>query len=1296
MNALSNTKPARRGLWPQVFLLFMYLGCFMLFCTYAHSPAATLELPQTGQTMSYATGDDGHFRDGVAWPETRFILNTEEPDNSNSVTDILTGLVWIKDGSTPDLGSCTAGTKTWQEALDYVACLNIDVYLGHNDWRLPNLHEINSLINCGQGDGATWLNSFGFQNVQSDYYWSSSTSADNTNFAWYMSMGSGLLSPAEKTSPYYVWPVRAASGPPDNSLISIPLTGQTSSYALGDDGDIQSGVTWPSPRFTDNNDGTVTDSLTGLIWLKHADCFGLLQWPNALASAGGLADGACGLTDGSAAGDWRLPNRMELESIIDLSQSNPVMSPGHPFHNVQSADYWSSSTRANLTYTAWYVNMYYGSANFTNKTNSRRVWAVRGGSGLFGDAGISIDPSSVDFSSINPGSSSSAQSLTITNTGTNNLYISSITLTGADAAQFIMQNDTCSLMIIDPSGTCTIEVLFSPSISGAKNAVLSVPSNAPSGTSTVPLSGSGAHYTLTVDTSGTGSGIVSGGGTFNAGAQPEITAIADEGSTFEGWSGDCEGAASPLSVTIVSDMTCTATFTLSEYTITASAPDGHGSISCESPVAHGGESACSIIPDEGYYLSMLTEDGEAVQGYLLKSLEGLSYSFMNVTRNHANVIAVFSAGAEAGHVVDLRQTGQTSSYAADDDGALKVGVSWPSPRFKVISAAQDNRESIVDRLTGVVWKRDGSAPTIGPCTGGTTSWQGALDYISCLNTNSHLGHTDWRLPNVNELKSLINARYSSTAVWLNSSGGFGNPFLYVQPNSYWSSTTSIRDTDSAWSVSMAGAVDITLKADTDKYVWPVRTWDGSPDNAAISLAATGQIASYVPGDDGDLQSGVSWPSPRYADNSDGTVTDNLTGLVWLKDANCFGAKTWANALASSRSLADGACDLADGSASGDGRLPNREEFSSLIDLSRYGPALSSGHPFSNAQTDLYCSSSTDAGQIGSVWKVSLHDGRMSSSAKASANCFVWPVRGGSGLFGSPSLSPFPETKDFGSIDPGDSSGVETFTIENTGTNNLYINLVFLSGVNETEFVIANDNCTNKTVSPSGSCQFGVSFTPASRGIKSSRLLISSNVVSTPTILTLKGTSGDVTPPTGSLVINGGAAYTKSTSVTLTLSASDAGTVTQMCLSNTSSCTTWQAFAATKIWSLNTTNGTKTVYVRFRDEWGNSNTVPYSGSIVLDSVTPTNGTVTATPGNTQTTLSWTSFKDAVTGIAGYKVVYATGTFPTTCSVGTALYTGTGTSYTHTGLTNGTAYYYRVCATDIAGNTSTGARTSAIPQ
>ena len=167
-------------------------------------------------------------------------------------------------------------------------------------------------------------------------------------------------------------------------------TGQTATYAAGDDGALERGVTWPAPRFADNFDGTVTDNLTGLIWLKNANCSGGRTWHQALTYCNTLASGMCGLNDGSVAGQWHLPNRKELFSLIDYSRYGPALPQGHPFTNVQSSFYWSSSTNADGTDDAWVVGMNSGNVYDGSKTSSYYVWPVRGGqSGPFGHLAIS-------------------------------------------------------------------------------------------------------------------------------------------------------------------------------------------------------------------------------------------------------------------------------------------------------------------------------------------------------------------------------------------------------------------------------------------------------------------------------------------------------------------------------------------------------------------------------------------------------------------------------------------------------------------------------------------------------------------------------------------------------------------------------------------------------------------------------------------------------------------------------------------------------------------------------------------
>jgi hypothetical protein len=121
-----------------------------------------------------------------------------------------------------------------------------------------------------------------------------------------------------------------------------------------------------------------------------------------------------------------------------------------------------------------------------------------------------------------------------------------------------------------------------------------------------------------------------------------------------------------------------------------------------------------------------------------------------------------------------------------------------------------------------------------------------------------------------------------------------------------------------------------------------------------------------------------------------------------------------------------------------------------------------------------------------------------------------------------------------------------------------------------------------------------------------------------------------------------------------------------------------------------------VYAWFKDAWNNTTATAYTDTIVLDTTAPVNGTLTATPGSGQITLNWSGFSDASSGIGSYKLVYATGSAPYSCAAGTVLYSGgLNTTFTHTGLNSSLTYYYRVCAIDNAGNTSTGATKSARP-
>lgn len=171
----------------------------------------------------------------------------------------------------------------------------------------------------------------------------------------------------------------------------VAKTGQTGSSATGDDGDLEKGVASPDPRFTDNSDGTITDNLTGLIWLKNANCpGGTRDWQTALNDvaslnlAGTMNSNNCGDTSnaGSHQTDWRLPNVRELQSLVDYGTFNRPLPADNPFTNFQASSYWSSTTCAFNSDNVWNVDFGFfgGDVRFNGKIAILSVTAVRGGS----------------------------------------------------------------------------------------------------------------------------------------------------------------------------------------------------------------------------------------------------------------------------------------------------------------------------------------------------------------------------------------------------------------------------------------------------------------------------------------------------------------------------------------------------------------------------------------------------------------------------------------------------------------------------------------------------------------------------------------------------------------------------------------------------------------------------------------------------------------------------------------------------------------------------------------------------
>lgn len=324
-----------------------------------------ITLAATGQQVSYAAGDDASAAKGVAWSSaTRFADNQD-----GTVTDTLTGLIWLKDAG-------CLGSALWSDGLTAAnqlasgAC-GISDGSTAGDWRMPNLAELESLIDVSASNPALPAN-HPFLNVTAGIYWTSTSyygGVGGSDKAWTTRLSDGRYmndssANVKSMSMNVIWAVKGSGG----GLTKLQATGFHVPYATDDDGTVQAGVPLIFPRFINHNDGTIVDTMTGLVWLTQADCLSG-NWSDALTAVNSVASGQCGLSDGSRAGQWRMPNRNELLSLSDRAQTNMAQYFDYTYQNkdgsvfqapiftnyIETQYYWTSTTDTADTTKAWAV-----------------------------------------------------------------------------------------------------------------------------------------------------------------------------------------------------------------------------------------------------------------------------------------------------------------------------------------------------------------------------------------------------------------------------------------------------------------------------------------------------------------------------------------------------------------------------------------------------------------------------------------------------------------------------------------------------------------------------------------------------------------------------------------------------------------------------------------------------------------------------------------------------------------------------------------------------------------------------
>jgi len=219
-------------------------------------------------------------------------------------------------------------------------------------WRLPTRRELLSIVHNGTVDPA--IDTGYFPGTSRAYYWSNDTYAPNPAAkAWYVVFSDGNAN--------------AIKGKIFNNVVRLVH-----------------GTPLPDAALTDNGDGTVTDTTTGLMWDQCSQgqsgvgcatgTVTAMTWSAALTRAV-----TANTANYKGHNDWRLPNRKELESIVDITATNPAIDltafPATP----ASSYYWSSTTYTSNPGAAWFVFFLDGYTFAFSKSNGYSVRLVRSG-----------------------------------------------------------------------------------------------------------------------------------------------------------------------------------------------------------------------------------------------------------------------------------------------------------------------------------------------------------------------------------------------------------------------------------------------------------------------------------------------------------------------------------------------------------------------------------------------------------------------------------------------------------------------------------------------------------------------------------------------------------------------------------------------------------------------------------------------------------------------------------------------------------------------------------------------------
>lgn len=205
----------------------------------------------------------------------------------------------------------------------------------------------------------------------------------------------------------------------------------------------------------------------------------------------------------------------------------------------------------------------------------------------------------------------------------------------------------------------------------------------------------------------------------------------------------------------------------------------------------------------------------------------LAIIMLAITAGAADIVLYSTVAPTAAYPAMVPQTAQQVSYFAYDDGALMTGVVRPNPVYTIM----ENAACVRDNMTGLIWARNSNiiSNTAWDVDGKVKSWSDGLLAVSNLNATAYGGRTDWRMPNINEMCSLINFRFTSSPFVTDATGTnqwtvARGPWTVIRTDNpggrYWTSTSYLPSSTLAWYVEITGGRSFSAKTTATLFVWP--------------------------------------------------------------------------------------------------------------------------------------------------------------------------------------------------------------------------------------------------------------------------------------------------------------------------------------------------------------------------------------------------------------------------------------------------------------------------------------------